>query len=62
MVIVYPEISFAFQRERYAGVLSQGVVHLHPQQSREKDSACASHFVDKAYKKISDVVEETDPG
>jgi hypothetical protein len=65
-MIVYPEISFAFHRERHAGMLSQGVVHLYPQQPKqtEENSAYASRFVHekKRKEKISYMVEETDPG
>ena len=56
MVIVYPEISFAFQREGHAGVFCQSVEHLQPKRSKEMWG------FPQLSEKMSYVVEESDPG
>ena len=64
VVVVYPEVSFAFHRERHTGVFSQRIVHLHPQTTEAdiQHTYPPPIFLRSKRKKFSYVVEEADPG
>ena len=66
-MIIYPEISFTFHRQRHPRVLSQGMVHLYTQQPKQIKERKIQYinlprFVHDQKERISYVVEETYPG